>query len=275
MSLRQFIKYFLLLVLLAVLGGVFYYYRQAQLVPEGYQPQSMSKEQANGVALEFINRKLVKEFGNVAQHNKPFDWTLTQQQANEALASMDDIAFLLGGKQGDVERHLAKQGLSQPAVQFLDGRVVLMVRAKKYDKVLSLELSFTSLPDGRLGVQMEDVRIGRLRVPRSLVETELTSMRTSMAASAPATTQGGASIGPVHARELGKVLKDVLGAIDGKPIDPVLQYKTPLTGRKIKVKVQSVELGDGYMTLHMEPVAADKSAASEPVELPDIPFLPN
>ena len=270
MSLRRIVKYILLLVLLAAIGIGLYCYYQAQREPEAYQPTPMSPEQAHVVAQEFINRKILEEFGNKTQLNKPFDWTLTQQQANEALASTDEIAFLLGGKRGDIERQLERQGLSQPAVQFLDDRVVLMVRSKKYDKVLSVELSFTLLPDGRLSVQMEAVRVGRLSVPISLVETELMALRGSQAASAPAATQSSQGFGMVRAKDIGKILKAVFGAIDGKPIQPVLKW--PVNHKKVSVK--SVELVEGMMTLHLEPVAADKSAESEPVELPDILSLP-
>ena len=117
------------------------------LAPEGFQPERMTHEEADAVAGDFIGRKIIDQFGNQTQLNKPFDWTLTQQQANQALAAMDEIAFRAGGKAGQVKKQLDKVGLSQLAVRFLDDRLVLMAHSRDYDKVVSVELSFASQPD--------------------------------------------------------------------------------------------------------------------------------
>jgi hypothetical protein len=261
----------LLFVLLFLLAAATYVYIQTGRVPEGYQPLTLPQDQTQAAANAFINRKIIDEFGNKTQLNQPFDWTLTQQQANEALASMDEIAFQLGGTRGAVGKQLEKQGIAGPAVQFKDDRAVLMIHSKTYDKVLSLEISFSSLSDGRLAVHLEDVRVGRQSVPRSLVDPELAALESSLAPATQSAAKESPAIGMVHAKDVGKLLMTIFGAIDGQPIRPVLKW--PVNHKK--VVVQSVELSDGQMTLHLRPIAsAPGSAASETAEPPGgFPFL--
>jgi hypothetical protein len=265
----------LLLVLLCALGVATYVYFQTSLAPEGYQPLQLTPDVTQTAANAFINRKIFDEFGNKTQLDQPFDWTLTQQQANEALASMDEIAFQLGGKRGDVERQMNKQGIAGPAVQFKDDRMVLMINSRTYGKVLSLEISFATQPDGRLAVRLEDVRVGRQSVPRWLVDPELAVLESSLAPTPRSATQEaaheGSGVGMVRASDVGKLLKTIFGAINGQPIRPLLKW--PVNHKK--VTVQSVELTDGQMTLHLKPIArVPGSAASEPAEPPGIiPFL--
>ena len=264
----------LLVVLLCLAGAAAYLYYQSTRPPEGYQPLSLPPEQTQMAANAFINRKIVDEFGNKTQLNQPFDWTLSQEQANQALASMDEIAFQLGGPQGALKRQMDKQGLSGPAVQFKDDRVVLMVKSKTYDKVLSLEMSVSSLPDGRLAVHLEDVRVGRQSVPRSLVDPQLAAMGSFLSSTTQSAPEEGSAMGPVgvvHAKDLGKLLKEIFGAINGQPIRPVLKW--PVNHKKMAV--QSVNLYNGQMTLHLKPVAQDSSSAAlEPAEPPGgFPFL--
>jgi hypothetical protein len=264
----------LLFVLLFLLAAVTYVYIQTGRPPEGYQPLTLPQDQTQTAANAFINRKIIDEFGNKTQLNQPFDWTLTQQQANEALASMDEIAFQLGGTRGAVGKQLDKQGIAGPAVQFKDGRVVLMINSKTYDKVLSLEISFASVSDGRLAVHLEDVRIGRQSVPDSLVAPELAALEASLAPTTQSAADDGSSsgmVGLVRAKDMGRLLMTIFGAIDGQPIRPVLKW--PVNHKK--VAVESVEIGEGQMTLHLKPVApATRSAGSEPAEPPGgFPFL--
>ncbi len=274
MRIGKIVLRLLLLVLLCLAGAGVYVYHQACSSPEGYQPLKLPPDQAQAAANAFINRKIIEEFGNQTQLNRPFDWTLTQQQANEALASMDEIAFQLGGSPDAVKRQMEKQGLAGPAVQFKDDRVVLMVNSTTYDKVISLEMSVSSLPDGRLATRLEDVRVGRQSVPRSLVDEELAAVENSLAPATQNAEEEGSVIGPVglvHAKDLGKLLKAVFGAINGEPIRPVLKW--PVNHKK--VAVQSVDLYNGQMTLHLKPIVPNpSSAASEPAEPPGgFPFL--
>jgi hypothetical protein len=146
-----------------------------------------------------------------------------------------------------------------------------MIHSKTYDKVLSLEISFTSVSDDRLAVHLEDVRIGRQSVPRWLVDPELAAMESSLAPTTQSATQDSPSLGMVHAKEVGKLLMTVFGAINGQPIRPVLKW--PVNHKR--VIVESVELSEGQMTLHLKPIAPlSSSAASEPAEPPGgFPFL--
>ena len=157
-----------LLLLLATVAALIYW--QACQPPESYHPRRLSSDQSQTVAGEFINRKLLDEFGNQTGLNKPFDWTLTQQQANDALASMDAISYQLGGKRDAIGKAMDKQGLSGPIVRFLDDRLELLIYSKQYDKVLTVGVSFASLPDGRLTVHLDDVHVGRLKVPQWVVQ---------------------------------------------------------------------------------------------------------
>lgn len=261
----------LLFVLLFLLAGATYVYIEVTRPPEGYQPLTLPPDQTQTAANAFINRKIIDEFGNKTQLNEPFDWTLTQQQANEALASMDEIAFQLGGSRGAIGKQMDKQGIAGPAVQFKNDRAVLMIHSKTYDKVLSLEISFASLSDGRLAVRLEDVRVGRQSVPRSLVDPELAVLESSLAPTTQSAGQEAPAFGMVHAKDVAKLLMTVFGAINGEPIRPVLKW--PVNHKK--VIVESVELNEGQMTLHLKPIGPPPgSAPSEPAEPPGgFPFL--
>jgi hypothetical protein len=262
MRVGRIIKRVLLAALLCLLAAAAFLYVQAGRSPEGYRPAQLTGEQADAVASDFINVKIFDEFGNRTQDNKPFDWTLTEQDANKALAAMDEIAYRLGAPEGTVKNKMDRVGLSQPAVRFMDGRLVMMVRSTEYDKVLSVEMSFTSLPDGLMKVGLEGMSVGRQPIPQSLVLDRFGALAAAIKPDDQAASQGSSQSttgeGMVRAKDVGKLLREVIGAANGQPILP--EFKWPVSNRR--VRIQSVDLSDGLMTLHVAPVVSSKGPST-------------
>ncbi len=197
---------------------------------------------------------------------------------------MDAISYQLGGKRDAIGKAMDKQGLSGPIVRFLDDRLELLIYSKQYDKVLTVGVSFASLPDGRLTVHLDDVHVGRLKVPQWVVSSELSTMQASLAGDTRETASP-AGVGMVSSKDMARLLRTFFAAIDGQPIQPELKWR--LTHKK--VKIASVDLygprpgpdgkpaeSGGEMILHIVPVGTPASAAaSQPPEDPDIIPLPH
>jgi len=228
-------------------------YLRASMVPLHYSPAHLSAAQRDLAAKEFLNRKVLDEFGNAAQLNKPFEWSITEEEMNRYLGSMDEIASCAPSVEpGTVNRAMAEAGLWDPAVAFRDGKLTLMVKSAKYEKVLSADLEF-SFNDGRmLLVRLSTVRSGRLALPDSWLRERLDEVKASLSADLAGTGgrhSGLARAGGVSPLDVADVLKVVLEAIDSKPIQPVLVW--PVSQRR--VLVEDIRIADGVLTLRVTP----------------------
>jgi hypothetical protein len=72
-------------------------------------------------------------------------------------------------------------GLTGPALRLGEGRVTLMARSVEHDKVVSLVLAAEMTEDRRLRVRLEGARLGRLPMPRDLVEDSFQQLREALA----------------------------------------------------------------------------------------------
>ncbi len=226
-------------------------------VPADYKPTRLSHNQKTLVAGdEFVPHILA--FGNSAQKNRPYTWSITQEQLNAYLASVDQITdFLTPGpnKAGRVYETMAGVGLVEPATTLHDGVLTLMVRQCEYNKVLSVDVSIRLTAAKLLRVRLEQLRIGRLRVPEFFLRGRIRSFRDMMLAQMP---DGDTKVVPrlkgrtlvgVSSNDLGELLSVLVRAVDEAPIRPRLTW--PI-GKK-SVQVDRIEIDEGLLTLHLVP----------------------
>jgi hypothetical protein len=246
-----------LVVLLAATAGTLYLLASA--VPSRYRPTQLSTEQRHNVAFrEFAPHTM--EFGNNAQLNDPYTWTVTERKLNRYLASIDEIAAIRQGhKPGEIDRKLQEAGVSAPMIAFGNGELTVMVRTTKYNKIVSADISFrfVSVPEidhRRLAIRLEAVRVGRLPIPKSAVRSVLEEFKSRLVARAADNDDGeeevgGLSFEGVSSERAARLLQAVVAAIDEKPIDTEVVWPV----NKKYVRIDGIEIKDSRLTLHVTP----------------------
>lgn len=243
-------------------------YYLADRHPASYSPVDLTESQGNEVALDFINRKLINDFGNRAQEEEPFEWVISQEQANLALASMDQIGYQLGSPRHAAKAVLNQLGIEDPAVQFEDGQMTLMAFHRQYRKVLGTKLSVTTA-DGQLSMKVKSISVGSLPLPTAVVLKSLTSYKEAlMAAPAPASKPSIRSAGIISSNDLAAVLQVCLIALDGQPVKA--QVVWPLN--KKAMTIQDIQFTQGKLTIKLTPAPeAGKPASSGGSRTPSPP----
>ena len=238
----------LLSVVALIIAGVITAYILASRVPSDYKPMRLTVAEKDAAMREF--RRRLMEFNNEGQKNEPFDWTLTQNQLNRYLDSMDEIAVQGGAKAGAVHRAMESIGLAEPAVVLDDGQVRIVARSLQYKKIVSLNIGLRLGPDGRLRVGIESASIGQLPMPASLVRSVIGRLRAKLSKAVGETTSAPA-MGGLDSSQVGLVLQRLISAIDGEPIPTEMTWR--IQTRK-RVRVTRIDIADGKLTLHMEHV---------------------
>jgi len=258
MKLKRVLKYGVLAGIVVVLVSAGVLYLLAASVPREYRPAVLTPAERKAAAKDFINNRILKDFGNAAQKNESYRWSITQDQLNLALASTAEIADILPrGRAEDVEQMLAKAGVEKPAVDLGAGRLTLMIKSSQMSKVLSVALSFSFTPAKRLLVRLRGARVGGLPIPKAVVRDRLTNLkRAAMKWHGPdQRTTGGASegeggfFGPSSA-DFGAVLGAVVAAIDEQAISTELTWPV---GKK-RVRIEGIRISPGLLTLDIMPI---------------------
>lgn len=231
-----------------IIAGLVTAYILASWMPADYQPARLTSAEKDVAMREF--RRRLMEFNNEGQKNEPFDWTLTQDQLNRYLDSMDEIAVQGGTEAGSVHRAMESIGLAEPAVVLDNGRVRIVARSLQYKKIVSLDIGLSLDPDGRLRVSIESARIGRLPMPASLVRSMIERLRGKLSRRLGDVTSAPA-VGGLDSSQVALVLQRVISAIDGEPIPTEMTWR--ITTRK-RVRVTRIDIADQKLTLHMEHV---------------------
>ena len=233
-------------VLFAAMLGASVVFLLACSVPDEYQPlQLLPQERKEAAELSFVNEHAVP-FRNAIIDVKPFTHELTQVDLNHYLASLDEIAFLKPGRRGEARKTggvyeaMDKAGLADPFVTMHDGLLTIMVRTKQTNKVVSLDLSMQMADDG-LQIALEEVRIGRMPVPRALITGALDVLRETLAKQK--------SDEEVSERDLDRLLAAVIGGIDGEPMPTTMKF-----GKKRIRKVTDVTIEEGLIRVRIIPV---------------------
>jgi len=227
-------------------------YLLASRVPEGYRPARLSREQKGEQVQHFVHEGL--RFMDEGEKVQPFRWSIGEDALNRYLESMDEIAFQINAKRGQAYRMMEKAGLSDPAVSLRGGVVRLMARSAEYEKIVSVGLRLEITPQRKLRVRLAGAWIGQLPVPRALLRGQIERLRSAVGTqpvrSAPS-IRSAASAAPV-----GRVLQQVIGAVDGEPINTVMTWKVQTRKR---VRVVGIDVDGGQLTLHVEPVRPEEA----------------
>ncbi len=254
-------------------------YLLASLRPSNYHPAYyLSGSEKQIVANAFVQEAYVK-FQNKAGENKPFTWTFTQERLNEYLASMDEIvANAPGHEPGEVYSAMDRYALAAPAVALDDGKITLMVRSQRYDKILSAEFSFSlsTLPQTRsrpaaidgsienrqvLRVSLSGVRVGNLPIPKTFVKDYLERAQQSLAKDRLFSSDhllNSRRANPLQSgmNQLIEFISSIILVVDGGAVEPVLIFPDA-HGRTRRVKIDELEIDNGKLTLHVVPVTAE------------------
>ncbi len=250
MRLHKLLTRILLLAAVGVAAAAATLYVIASHVPSDYQPAQLPPQTRESSAKKFA-AKAVEQYWEKAQLPQPFAVRFTQDELNAYLASLDEIAAQTPqGRRGSVRQLMESRGLADPAVAFKDGEVVLMIRLKDLDKVLSVGLTFEFLPDGRLRVGHGRLRLGSLPIPDSFVRQQLENFRRSLTPrSGPAATR--LASGDVEmVMDLPAMLSRVLAAMDGEPMKTDLPSR--INGRVIRII--GIDVGTESLTLRVQPI---------------------
>ena len=239
-------------------------YVAATRTPEDYRPLQarLTPEQRKDIAQDFILHT-VNDFYNNAQNVEPFTWTLTSDELNEYLASMDAIAWLIlpnspgGGATrpdlsfesyaGRFHAQMDSLGLGGWCGAITDNGIKLMVKSTKYDKILSATLEFEVKDEKQMWVRITHARLGLLMIPKWIIRGGLVTLRESLA-----------KRDDHAARRTGKPSKDVVlllenlldMAIDERPREPVLS----LPGKTKPTLIESIGISNGTLTIRARPI---------------------
>jgi len=255
LSKRRLIAYLVFGSIGAVLLAAATLYLLASWIPGDYRPARLSQLQKDRVAAdEFVPHVL--QFGNWAQRNRPFTWSVDQGQLNRYLASMDEIADYLSpgpNRAGRVYAALGRAQLAEPACALDDGVLTLMVRQTGHNKILSVDVELRIDEAGVLCVRLKRLRVGRLTVPQRFFQAQLRSVRQTILrgiAGGDNDRDGAAGLEGVSCTDIVELLAVLVRAIDEKPIRPVLTWPV---GHKT-VRVRRITIDDGVLALRLEPV---------------------
>ena len=234
-------------------------YLLASWIPSGYKPAQLTEGRKDMVMKDFFIQ--VQEFGNNAQSEETFSISFTEKQINEYMASMDAIATLRPNvKHGAVYRIMDKVGLAEPAVVLLDGVMTIMVRTRRYEKVLSAGLTFDFVEDGRLKIGLSGAYVGRAPVPEAIIRDRLAVLKVLLRRQMDkvrATTKPikrAAMIG-FSTRDIARIIRAAITAIDEAPIGI-----EDLTGKvnKAHIRITDIDIADGRITMHFKRVEKDR-----------------
>lgn len=247
MAMARTFKRVLCVSLAAVIAIVVVGYLLFSGIPASYNPSELNSSQRNRMADEFVGRIL--DFMSRAQDDGTFTWSLDQEEFNRYLASFDEIAsFKAEVAHGDAARAFAEAGLADPAVALRSGVMTLMVRLKRYNVILSIDMSFSFARANRLEIRPRQVRLGRLRVPDSIAKRMIGKFEQLFGPSddnARDISFSDRSIGGTVT-----ILERIIASIGKAPL--LTEFEGGLNGRP--VRIEAVEATNGRLTLHVRPL---------------------
>ncbi len=236
-------------VLFVCVGSALLWMASSQ--PVQYAPVQLTPAQQDESMHEFVYR--IQEFGNQTGVGQPFSWSLTQEQINSYIASMDAIDALAHGATHPSEQ-LKRLGFSSPTVVLHEGYLTLMVYLDRQDKVASADVAIEYDRDGNVRAAVRALRIGLVQVPESVWMQKWQHVQQEVAqrlASTDGADAGGAGpIGGISAGAMGKMLSRVLDMLQGKYVRPEVVWPV---GRQ-HVLIDQVKLEEGKLTIHTAPL---------------------
>ena len=209
--------------------------------PSDYAPLALSEDQKQQAAASFVNT--CAQFSNGAQATEPYTLALGEEQVNSYFASADEIADTVG-QPLKLRRLLETAGLADPTVALHDGHMRLMVRSLAKDKVVGADLRFAFQPDGRLRVEVAGASMGRLPLPRSVIQPYLDQLA----------TLGNAPRNPSSSRDPKDIAAAAMAIVAAAAKGEAMPTETDQTLNRRPVRLTGVTLTEGRMTLHLQPI---------------------
>lgn len=252
----RFLSRFFVYVIAPLAVGIVVFYLLASWRPTAYDPPELNQAQKVSAAKRFVAH--IAQFSQFGETGEPYWWVLTEEHANEYLAAIDEIAFQQPNRKneprrrGDVHDMMVRAGLADPVMRFNDGRVTVMVRSDRFGKIVSADLSFTFVDDGKVLVNLESARIGVLPVPRFAVKDRLKQFRDELQDRADKLqTQeeqaGGRGIPGMV--DLAEIFATIMAAVDADPL--------PAQIKVMRAEVKQIVVEDGVLKLLLSPYYED------------------
>lgn len=236
----------ILVVAGALAAGALALYVQAHRPPRGYQPVRLDAAQRQEAAVRFYNH--LADFHNHAVADAPFEAAISSAEINAYLASMDEIAAMLPGERpGQVMRGMAQAGLDTPAVILGDGRLTLMVRSSRHDKVISADLRVDQAPAGQFQVGLEGVHVGRLPIPPSLARGRLADLAEWLAELEDRPEDARTGPAALARRTSVLAMAALRSALEGRPLEPLIRVE----GRAWRVR--DVRISPQQIVMELQP----------------------
>jgi len=251
MPVRSMLKWGLIALVAVVAIVAVGLYRLAGKAPADYRPAELTPDAKQLAVRRFARR--IQDFGNDAQRNDRYVWSLTQDEINAYLAGLDEIvASMPRGQAGQVNSAMDRIGLVEPAVSLHDGVLSLMIRSSRHERIISTDLEFVFTRDGLMRVALRGARVGRLPIPRSMVRKRLSGLKAALLRA----TTGEPGAQPVRgaiglcAQDLAALAAVILSAMDTQPIAAEITW--PVNSKH--VRVEQIDIADGKLTLHVQPI---------------------
>lgn len=265
MKIRRTIKWTVLLLLLGLAAAIVTACFLALRVPDDYAPLRLSEGQKK-TSQEKLNRKLsdfVRMAGEIGSYRsgepiKPgqsFTTEVTQQEMNEWVASLPDAAVA----------QLSRVGLSDPAVAIGDGKLTFYAYWAKLKGIAGIEFAFTFDDQGLMRLVLLNIRMGDVKLPRSLYDDLVRNLENNVQASlAAASEDSSEEFGGIPLPALRKAARKILQTLHGLPVQPDIRESFG------KVRIADIKMTKGLMTMRVVSLLEPGEAESAPPILRDL-----
>lgn len=214
--------------------------------PAAYQPFQLTQQAQSQTADAFMERCIAFADG-IRQPNKPYSFTIEEDEMNQYLASLDQIAFLTYSSE-DVSRRpselveaMDRVGIVDPVVDMQDGLLSILVRTKNGNKIVSIDVSFEFADDEQMFIRLDGVRIGKLPISRTFVEGSLERLQESVGH-----VEGQMEASSIQNMDM--VLGEVIRSIGGGAVSTRLPFSESRPKR-----IRDIEITDRALTIHFVP----------------------
>jgi RNase P/RNase MRP subunit p29 len=219
--------------------------------PDEWEPYQLRNEDQRVIANRFATR-MINELVNGLRDIKPFSFTIHEEEMNEYLASLDEIAFLtysqdeVARKSSELVAAMDKVGIADPVVDMRPDTLTLMVRTKKGNKIISLDLVFEFTDDEQMYVKLDGVRLGLLPLPQGFVSGSLEKVQGAIGG-------GGGELNESSVKDMDRIVGGLISGIGGEP----LPTRLPIVESRPK-RIRDIEIDEQKLTIHFVPAVEEE-----------------
>ena len=193
---------------------------------------------------------LVSEFSEKIGKGEPVWFTITADEVNLSLASMDEIAsYYPTSRPIRPSPILQRAGFTGPVVAMDDGVLTLMAWSTKYNKVISVDVNFVFDRAGSVRMQIIALRIGLVPVPKFFLEKVVSHLRERIYRLMERFKEAQGNY-ENDVKGIVKLLQTLANMLDGKPVRTEIKWKL---GAAKHIMIDAIKITDGVMKLHFRP----------------------